>query len=229
MKRGMRFNSHCALDSTRDGHGLRRPVTTILLARHGETDWNQERRWQGLSDLSLNERGQEQARALAEKLDAVPFSAIYTSDLRRAYETALIVGERRGLAVTPMHELREIDVGSWTGLSRDEVKERFRDAHRARLRRTARGWEGGETYAEMGSRILEALRRIAREHPSDEVLVVTHSAPIRSVLAHALGGDYATDRRAAPKVGHVGFWAVTVADGVFQTADPEIAAKQSAR
>jgi broad specificity phosphatase PhoE len=199
-----------------------RPVTTILLARHAETDWNQERRWQGLADLRLNERGREQARALAEKLEAVPFSAIYSSDLRRAYETALIIAERKGLAVTPMRELREIDVGSWTGLSRDEVKERFRDAHKERMTRTGRGWEGGETYAEMGRRIREALRRIAREHPSDEVLVVTHSAPIRSVLAHALGLDFATDRRAAPKVGFVGFSAVTVADGVFRTADAEI-------
>jgi broad specificity phosphatase PhoE len=197
-------------------------VTTILLARHAETDWNQERRWQGLADLPLNERGREQARALAEKLEAVPFSAIYASDLRRAHETALIIAERKGLAVTRMRELREIDVGSWTGLSRDEVKEHFRDAHKERMRRTGRGWEGGETYAEMGRRILEALRGIAREHPSAEVLVVTHSAPIRSVLAHALGRDYATDRRSAPKVGHVGFSAVTVADGVFRTADAQI-------
>jgi broad specificity phosphatase PhoE len=197
-------------------------VTTILLARHAETDWNQERRWQGLADLPLNERGLEQARTLAEKLEAIPFSAIYASDLRRAYETALIIAERKGLAVTPMRELREIDVGSWTGLSRDEVKERFRDAHKERMRRTGRGWEGGETYAGMGRRILEALRGIAREHPGDEVLVVTHSAPIRSVLAHALGGDYATDRRAAPKVGYVGFSAVTVADGVFRPADAEV-------
>jgi broad specificity phosphatase PhoE len=199
-----------------------RPVTTILLARHAETDWNQERRWQGLADLPLNERGREQARVLAEKLEAVPFSAIYSSALRRAYETALIIAERKGLAVTPVSELREIDVGSWTGLSRDEVKERFRDAHKERMTRTGRGWEGGETYAEMGRRILEALRRIAREHPSDVVLVVTHSAPIRTVLAHALGLDFATDRRAAPKVGFVGFSAVTVADGVFRPADAEI-------
>jgi broad specificity phosphatase PhoE len=196
-------------------------VTTILLARHGETDWNQERRWQGLADVPLNERGREQARALAKKLEAFTFSAIYASNLRRAHETALIVAKRKGLAVTPVGELREIDVGSWTGLSRDEVKERFRDAHKERMRRTGRGWEGGETYAGMGQRILEALRGIAREHPGEDVLVVTHHAPIRSVLAHTLGLDYATDRRAAPKVGFVGFAAVTVADGVFRPADAE--------
>jgi len=194
-------------------------VTTIHLARHGETDWNRAKRWQGFADLSLNKRGREEARALARKVEALPCSAIYASDLRRAYDTALIVAERKGLAVTPMRELREIDVGSWTGLSRHEVKESFRDAYTQWKTRTGRGWEGGETYAEMGCRVLEALRWIARTHPSDEVLVVTHSGPIRAVHAHAIGLDYATDRRAVPTVDPIDLSAVTVADGVFRLAD----------
>jgi probable phosphoglycerate mutase len=197
-------------------------VTTILLARHGETDWNREKRWQGASDLSLNDRGREQAKTLAEKLEAVPFSAVYASDLRRAYETALVVAERKGLEVTPLRELREIDVGSWTGLSHDEVKERFAEAFTQMRARTGRGWEGGEAYAEMATRVLEAVRWIAHEHPGDAVLVVTHSGPIRTVRAHALGLDYARDRRAAPTVDRVELSAVTVADGVFQPADAEI-------
>jgi broad specificity phosphatase PhoE len=187
--------------------------------RHGETDWNRKRRWQGLSDLSLNEFGREQARALAEELEAIPLSAVYASDLRRAHETALIVGERKGLAVTPMRELREVDVGSWTGVPYDEVKERFPDAYTQMRTRSGRGWEGGETYAEMGRRVLEAMRRIARKHPGDVVLVVTHSGPIRTVRAHALGLDFATDRSAAPHVEGVRLWAFTVADGVFRPAD----------
>ena len=197
-------------------------MTTILLARHGETDWNREKRWQGHADLSLNERGREQARALAERLELVPFGAIYASDLRRARETALIVAERKGLAVTPLRELREIDVGSWTGLSHDEVKERFRDAYTQSRTRTGRGWEGGETYAEMGRRVLDAVSRIASEHPGDAVLVVTHSGPIRTVRAHALGLDYAADRKAAPNVDQVELSAVAVADGVFRPADAEL-------
>ena len=197
-------------------------MTTLLLARHAETDWNRDKRWQGLADLSLNERGREQARALAHELETVPCSAIYASDLRRAHETALVVAERKGLPVTPMRELREIDVGSWTGLSRDEVEERFPDAYTQMRTRTGRGWEGGETYAEMVHRVLGALRRIAREHPSDVVLVVTHSGPIRAVRAHALGLDFATDRSAAPHVEGIRFWAFTVADGVFRPADAQI-------
>jgi broad specificity phosphatase PhoE len=197
-------------------------VTTILLARHGETDWNREKRWQGLADHSLNARGREQARTLAERLEPLAFSAVYASDLRRAHETALIVAERKGLRVTPMRELRELDVGSWTGLSYEEVKERLPDAYNEMRTRTGRGWEGGETYAEMGRRVLEAMRWIAREHPADTVLVVTHSGPIRTVRAHALGLDYATDRKAAPTVDRVELSAVTVADGVFRPGDAEI-------
>jgi broad specificity phosphatase PhoE len=194
-------------------------VTTILLARHGETDWNRDKRWQGLADVSLNERGREQAGALAEKLEAVPLGAIYASDLRRGYETALVIGERKGLVVTPMRELREIDVGSWTGLSQDEVKERFPDEYSQLRTRTGRGWEGGETYAEMGRRVLEAMRWIAREHPLEQVLVVTHSGPIRAIRAHALGLDYATDRKSSPTVDRVELSTVTVVDGVFRPAD----------
>jgi broad specificity phosphatase PhoE len=194
-------------------------VATILLARHGETDWNRERRWQGRSDLPLNDRGREQATALADELEGVPFAAVYSSDLRRAYETALAVAERRGLAVTPMPELREIDVGSWTGLTQDEVKERFRDGYRQMRTRAGRGWEGGETYAEMGRRVLDAVRRIAADHAGETVLVVTHSGPIRTVRAHALGLDFATDRTAAPAVDRVELSAVTVENGAFRPAD----------
>jgi broad specificity phosphatase PhoE len=193
-------------------------VTTLLLARHGETDSNREQRWQGFADLSLNEHGREQAAALAEELEDVPLGAIYSSDLRRAYETALVVAERKGLSVTPLPELREVDVGSWTGLLREEVKERFPDGYREMRARTGRGWEGGETYAELADRVLDALRRIAREHPGDAVLVVTHSGPIRTARAHAAGRDFATDRRAAPHVEGVRLWAFTVADGKLRPA-----------
>jgi broad specificity phosphatase PhoE len=199
-----------------------RAEATILLARHAETDWNREKRWQGLTDLPLNDRGREEAKALAERLEAVPFSAVYASHLRRAYETALVVAERKGLGVTPLRELREVDIGSWTGLTQDEIKERFGDAYAQMRARTGRGWEGGETLAEMGRRVLDAMGWIAREHPGDVVLVVTHSGPVRAVRAHALGLDYALDRTAAPMVDRVELSAVTVADGVFKPADPDV-------
>jgi len=192
-------------------------VATILLARHGETDWNRDKLWQGHADMPLNERGREQARALADTLEPVPLAAIYASDLRRAHETASIVAERKSLAVTAMRELREVDTGSWTGLSRAEVRERFPDAYAGFKARTARGWDGGETYAELRVRIVEALLSIAHAHDDGRpVLVVTHAGPIRIVNADAVGLDYVTDRKAVPQVARTSLSAVVVSDGVFQ-------------
>ena len=202
-------------------------TTTLLLARHAETDWNREKRLQGFADHSLSEQGREQATALAHELDNVPWSAVYCSDLRRAHETALIVAERKRLAVTPLRELREVDVGSWTGLPLDEVKARSPQAYAEMRTRTGRGWEGGETYAEMVQRVLEAVDRIVNDHPGEAVLVVTHSGPIRAVRAHAAGRDFATDRTAAPHVDDVRLWAFSVVDGAFRPVD--IAKSRAAR
>jgi broad specificity phosphatase PhoE len=89
--------------------------------------------------------------------------------------------------------------------------------------RTGRGWEGGETYAELVPRVVEAVRRIARAHSGETVLVVTHSGPIRAVRAHALGADFATDRTAAPFTERLELCAVSVEDGVLRPADADLA------
>src|ERR687894_931603 len=104
-------------------------MATILLARHGETDWNAERRWQGHTDRQLTPRGREQARALAERLADTDLEAVYASDLSRARETAAAVAERQELEVRTLPELREVDVGSWAGLTKTEALERFPDAY----------------------------------------------------------------------------------------------------
>src|SRR3954471_7990952 len=103
-------------------------MTTILLARHGETDWNLQRRVQGHSDTPLNETGRAQALALAETLDGAELDAIYASDLERAYDTAQFVAQRKGLPVTPLPELRERNFGTWEGLTDSEILERFPQA-----------------------------------------------------------------------------------------------------
>jgi len=95
-------------------------MTTLLLVRHGETDWNAERRWQGHADVPLNERGREQARALAEQLAGESVDAIYSSDLSRARDTADILGARLDVPVVVDADLREIDVGPVEGLTAEE-------------------------------------------------------------------------------------------------------------
>jgi uncharacterized phosphatase len=157
-------------------------VTTILLVRHGETDWNLHRRVQGHSDTPLNDTGRAQARALAGELAGTTLDAIYASDLVRAHETARIVAAEMGLGVTAIRDLRERHFGTWEGLTDQEIFARFPEA--------AEGgpWGDAETREEMAQRVLDALQRIAAAHPGGQVLVVSHGGPLRSVLTHC-GAD----------------------------------------
>ena len=152
--------------------------TRILLARHGETDWNAERRWQGHADPPLNELGREQARSLGAALAGRAIAAVYSSDLQRASETARIAAEPLGLPVRLEERLREVDVGEWSGLTTAEIEERFPGAVERR-RAGGNGWELGESYEAMGERIEAGLLAIAAERPGQTVLVVTHGGPVR--------------------------------------------------
>lgn len=149
--------------------------TRILLVRHGETDWNSERRWQGQTDRPLNERGREQALRLADELASEPIDAVYSSDLIRAHETARIIAERLGLGVTAVPGLRERRFGSWEGMRDEEVAHHFPGVQSA---------PDAEEREEMASRVLESIGAIAQTHPGQTVLVVAHGGPIRAVLRH---------------------------------------------
>lgn len=168
-------------------------ATTILLARHGETDWNVERRYQGHADRSLTDAGRAQARALAELVKRENVVAIYSSDLLRARETAEIVGAWLDLPVTTRAGLREIDVGEFSGLTHAEIVERWPDVP-ARTKERGYGWMQGESFEELSDRVHTELRRIAAAHPDQTVLVVGHGAMMRVVLAMRDGLDLAAHR-----------------------------------
>ena len=160
-------------------------TTRLLLARHGETDWNRVGRWQGHADEPLNDEGRRQAAELAEQLVVDGISAIYSSDLRRASETAKVVGERLGLRVVEDTGLREIDVGSWSGLTRDQVRERFPEG----FERWLGGEIGhdGETREQLTERVVAAVERIAARHEGETVLLVMHGGAIRALRRQAAG------------------------------------------
>jgi broad specificity phosphatase PhoE len=178
------------------------PMTTLLLARHGETDWNREGRWQGWADPPLNDTGRAQARRLADELRALAFDAVYSSDLRRAFETAEILAEPHGVPIVADPGLREIDVGSWSGLTRAEIGERFPDGERP----------DGETHEEHGGRVRTSVMRIARRHLGGRILLVGHGGTIRSIHdvisdlpyhpvpnCHVLEVHFRDDRLSAPR------------------------------
>jgi broad specificity phosphatase PhoE len=152
-------------------------TTTILLARHGETEWNRQGRFQGHANPPLNERGRAQARELAEQLAPVAIDVVYSSDLERARETAQIVAARKRLPLTVDAGLREIDVGSWSGLTRAEIEQRFPGAEH----------HDGETREEHLARVVAAVERIALTHPGERILIVSHGGSLRALRHHAIG------------------------------------------
>lgn len=187
-------------------------MTTILLARHGESDWNRDQRWQGHADRPLTGLGREQARALADRLTATELDAVYSSDLERARETAAIVAEPHQLPVKELPDLREVDVGSWSGLTRAEAEERFPNAFR-RWTEGEEGWDDGETYEQLSERVVGAVLAIAARHPCDRVLLVAHGGSIRAVHAAALGVDVHAYRRIQRVEPNATLSAVCVEDG----------------
>jgi alpha-ribazole phosphatase len=190
-------------------------VTTVYLARHGESDWNAANRFQGHSDRPLTEEGRRQAEALAELVAQENVDAIYSSPLIRALDTAKIVAARSGLEVTELEDLREVDTGNWSGLSRAEVQERFPEGFE-RWIAGGSGWEDGETYEEMSERVLRAIRTIAVAHPKGRVLVVSHGGPIRAVQSAAEGVDLHAYRRLRPVEPNARLSAVAVENGTIR-------------
>lgn len=187
-------------------------MTTVLLARHGESDWNAAGRWQGHTDRPLTDRGRAQARELQQRLADTKLDAIYASDLERARETARIVAESRGLEVQQLPALREVDVGSWSGLTRAEAEQRFPRAY-ARWVAGGEGWDDGETYQQLSERVVGAVLGIAADHPGARLLVVSHGGAIRVIHAAALGIDVHTYRRIQRVEPNATLSAVCVADG----------------
>jgi phosphoserine phosphatase len=161
----------------------------LLLARHGETTWNAERRFQGRTDVALSPRGRAQAEALGGALRGHRIAAAYVSPFRRARETAEVALAGTGVPVTPVEELRELSLGEWEGCTVDEVRAREGDPYRA--------WllaphdcppPGGEPLDAVSARVRAAIDHISALHPNgDDVLVVAHGGVI-SVYACALLG-----------------------------------------
>ena len=156
--------------------------TRALLTRHGQSEWNALGRWQGQADPPLSDLGRRQAHEAARSLGGV--DAIWASDLRRAAETAAIIGDDLGVGPVVLDaNLRERDAGDWTGLTRAEIEQRY-PGFLPDGRRPS-GWESDELLL---ARAHRTLRRIADATPGGDVLVVTHAGVVFAVERH-LGLD----------------------------------------
>lgn len=163
-------------------------MLTIFLIRHGQTLWNKELKYQGHSDIGLSEEGLLQAEQVAFRLRREPFSAVYSSDLSRAFVTAEIVAKHHGLPVVPMAEFREVGFGEWEGLKYDqiyagwseEIAKFFRHPSQVHI-------PGGESFHDVQKRTEQGLDILRGKHEGECVAIVTHGGAIRTMLCAALG------------------------------------------
>lgn len=162
-------------------------MTELWLIRHGETDWNLEGRYQGQTDIPLNQTGIEQARRLSMNLPPEPFTTIYSSDLKRARMTGDILAQKLGLTIHSDQRLREINQGEWEGRLVSEIRASFEHQDPTQLKTARICPPRGETVVELVQRVVPAINHIACSHPGEKVIVVTHGLVIASLICQVKG------------------------------------------
>jgi probable phosphoglycerate mutase len=166
-------------------------VTRIIAVRHGETAWNVAARIQGQLDVGLNDTGRWQARRIGEALAGEQISAVYSSDLGRAHQTAQSIAEVTGVEVVPEEGLRERSFGIFEGKTFDEIKETWPD-HANNWRRRVPEWqppEGGESLLQLRERVTRTLQSLAARHPGQQIVVVAHGGVLDAIYRVATGQD----------------------------------------
>ncbi len=196
-------------------------TTNLLIVRHGETDWNRARRFQGSIDIPLNALGHEQAAGLARRLANHRIDAIYSSDLQRCLQTVAPTAQAHGLEVITTPTLRERNYGLFEGLTLPEIEERHPEVRAA--------WgqldpdyaiPGGESTRILHARIVTAMNQIATQHPGQTLLVVTHGGVLDMIYRAATNQPLAQARQCQipnAAFNHIVFdqgsmWVVTWAD-----------------
>ncbi|WP_415035019.1 histidine phosphatase family protein [Azonexus sp.] len=150
-------------------------LTRLCLVRHGETAWNAERRIQGQIDIALNAAGRRQARAAGMALRAAGLTALFSSDLQRAWETAGLIGAAIGLTPQPEPALRERDYGIFAGLTYAQAEAEHPEAYAAFAGRNADyAFENGESLHGLYRRVTQRLQQLAAQHAGEAIGLVVH-------------------------------------------------------
>ncbi len=162
-------------------------MTTIIFVRHGETIWNQERRYQGQKDSSLSSLGLIQAQRVADFLSKRTIDLVYTSDLKRAFVTAEIIAKQHNLTPSVDFRLREMSFGAWEGKTRDEVMKEYPALWQSRREDvlTTR-IPGGELPSEVVERFLSFLNEQTSQDAAKTIVVVSHGGALRLIIATLL-------------------------------------------
>lgn len=184
----------------------------IVFVRHGETDWNRERRVQGSEGPSLNEAGRDQAKGLARLLWEVPLAVVYTSTLARAKETAAYVAGPHSLNIHADQRLNEIDHGEWEGLSEDELPD-LALYRRWREDPTCCTLPGAESLEAVNERAVAAMKEIVARHAESDglIAVVSHQVVLALLKCYVLDKPWSQIRRHA--LGVASYEVLTVGEG----------------
>jgi probable phosphoglycerate mutase len=172
--------------------------TRVIVVRHGETAWNNEKRWQGHLDSPLTPKGLSQAQALARRLAAERFSALYSSDLGRAHQTAQIIAAATGHPVVLDARLRERKLGVFQGLTSEQIRAAHAEEYEVyRARDPDRVLPEGESLRQQVERNLRCFEELAQRHSGESIVVVTHGGVLSGLLRHVLSIPLEAIRRFA--------------------------------
>jgi len=161
----------------------------VVFVRPGETDWNRDERWQGWVAVPLNERGREQAQRLASFVRTLGISALYTSDLRRAEDTAQIIGTALGLQPKPDKRLRERNIGGWQGLTQAEVVSWYEKQYLS-LRENPEEYviPGGESRRQVAERVRAFFKDLQTQDAGEVICIVSHTLAIHTIMSDLVEG-----------------------------------------
>ena len=163
-------------------------TTQLLLIRHGQSQGNAEGRFGGHTDTPLSQRGRKQAKATAKVLAGESFTAIYSSDLPRAIETARPLARLTGIEIQPTDALRERSVGVMEGLTFEEAADQHPEQYQALLRRDFdHVLLGGESYRQMLDRAAGKLDELIEKHKGGQLALFTHTGTICILILHLMG------------------------------------------
>ncbi|MEW6095033.1 MAG: histidine phosphatase family protein [bacterium] len=158
----------------------------LILVRHGESTWNKLKRIQGAKNPRLSDKGIKQSQLLANRFNEMRFDAVYSSHLNRAYQTAkILINSNTHICI--IEDLQEIKLGVWEGKTIDQVSKEYKEIYDKWYQKPLEvKIPGAETILEFKNRVVRTIDGIKRQHPGQEVLVVTHGGVISIYLAHLL-------------------------------------------
>ena len=189
--------------------------TSIFLVRHGETNGNKTRFITGWGEEDLNETGYEQTRKLSKRLASSPISSIYSSPLTRTLSTAKIIAEPHGIELQILEDLIEVNLGDWQGLYDEEVRKKWPELREQSLIDPSDiTIPNGESFDQLSKRAVQAFKTILSANPDDHVIVVTHDAIIRVLVAYVLEVSNSIYRKIV--IGNASLTIIEISNGKMQ-------------